>query len=213
MKTFTTILIAAFALVLTSCDHAERLGQQAAGRLQEAWHSDDTTALTQFVAYYASLDDSLSLLDTRRSVNKAFIQAGWKQSDTLGIASEIIANGEESAATRAEQLVDNLLGGDLNAQQACDRIGLAQTVASRLNQPQWTAKYCQAIDDAARNLPLDKQMALYAKACPPAELARQLTAERNAPNADTAMISKQIEALRRIYSAEQMTEFNNAYNR
>ena len=98
MKTFTTILIAAFALVLTGCDHAGRLGQQAADRLQEAWHSDDTTALTQFVAYYASLNDSLSLLDTRSSVNKAFIQAGWKQSDTLGIASEIIANGEESAA-------------------------------------------------------------------------------------------------------------------
>lgn len=212
-KSMFTLLMAAALLCAYACNRAEPAGRQAADNLQAAWQSADTAALTRFIAAYPSLADSLPALTTRDALNDAFVDAATQLNDTLGLAAAIIAHGNQAADEHAESLVDQLRHARLTAEQATARISLASLVAARVGNPQWAGQFCQAIDSLAKSLPVEEQMPLYAGACTPENLGQAMRADRNAPNADTTLINKQIQLLKNIYTPEQMSRFNNAYNR
>ena len=58
---------------------------------------------------------------------------------------------------------------------------------------------------------IDRQMAIYSAAATPTTLGLELKADREAPDADRDLIDRQVKALEKIYTPEQMQEFSNAF--
>ena len=86
-------------------------------------------------------------------------------------------------------------------------------VCGRLKKDDLAQAFGAQLDSEASSLPLEKQMKVYSSATTPEKLGAALKADSQAPNADQALINRQVEALKGIYSAQDYKKFIDSFKK
>ncbi len=212
MKIKHLLLLAVTLLLLTSCTDTTRRGTRLGDDFINTWRA--TGDLARVVAEHDAVVDSLTFGWQAGIVNNAFIErvesAG---NDTMSVAARAIALGTDAFAEHyASQLIETLLNDDnFTPEQAGAQLTLVYTALGRVGRADLAEVYHISLDRLTRELPFDKQMRVYARAATPAELGRQLAAERKLPGVDTTEINHRFDALQHIYDDAQMVACRAAY--
>ncbi len=205
-------------LVLTGCD--DRVAERAM-RLSESlaleWQRGDTEALATFKAKYDGHADSLSLPWSRGTLERLFIEnVEAHGNDTLTAAARAVAlEPDEFADFYAGQLLDSLRHSTtITPEQALSRMTVVGTGAGRVGAVASAEAYSLELDRRTRQLPVDEQMRVYARAAiTPEELGHALAEEYRMPGADTTLVRQRLEALRQIYDTARMARCEAEFNR
>lgn len=213
MKTVRVLLIAIVMVALCGCSDATRRGTRLGDNFIEQWHHNGD--LQQFTSAIAASGDSLSMDWQRASMRKAFVErVKGVGNDTMTIAAQALAlDRDVFAEAMASSLIEALLHDDaITPAQAGARLSLVYGVIARVGLPDRAEAYHAALERHTGELSLADQMRVYSRAATPAELGRQLAAERAIPGADTALVTRRIEVLASIYDKQQYDECVAAYN-
>lgn len=210
MKTLLRLtLMLGVVWCLNSCTEAGHKGSQAAKELTEVWGNQE--AMQQFATHYEHMRDSLWLPGSANAMNRAFIE-NLSTHDSMHMAALLIAlEAPEFANEQASKLVSELHAGILEASAATARLALIDGLALLLGRGDHATLLKETIDQKVEELPLDDQALVYSRAATPALIGMSLKQERGEPGADTAFIARQVQALKRVYTAEQWQEFIDNY--
>lgn len=219
MKRFlqTAAFLAAAMTALVACD--ERTDERAtwlSETLALEWRLGDNEALAAFQARYDSTADSLSMPWSRSAMAKRFVENIERQgNDTLTAAARAIAlSVNDFASHYASQLIDSLRhSATITPEQALERMTVIGTGAGRVGALASAEAYSLELDRRTRDLPVDEQMRVYARAAiTPDELGKALAEEYLMPQADTALTRARLDALRHIYDASSMAQCEASFN-
>ena len=210
MKHKQLLIMAAVGLLLTGCKEGPtRAGEALAREFYAAW--GDTAALKQVESRFHATADSLWMPGTTMYLLKAFVE-GTARNDSTRAVAQLMAYDRDDYA---ELQVYRLLGPSPDTQFKPDTarilLSLIDWSAQLMGKPDYAEAAKAHLDAEVSRMSLDRQMAIYAAAATPTTLAMELKADSEAPGADMALIERQIKALEKIYTPEQLQEFRAAY--
>lgn len=206
----TITLLAALALMLGSCtNNAEQTGQQLAQEFAQAWcNADSLLAVEQ---RYHQAEQALWLPGSTMRLRKAFVET-VSQTDSMRAIVYVMAYDQKQYANLYGFLIfEQLQQQSVTPDKARFMLELIDWSTHFLGKPGHAEAAKAKIDSEARRLKPDQQMALYARITSPTMLGLALKADREQPDADMALIDKQLQALQQIYTAEELHEFQAAY--
>lgn len=210
MKHKSLLIIAAMAIMLGGCKEAPtRAGEALAQEFYKAW--GDTAALKQVEAHFHAVEDSLWVPNTGMYLLKAFLESTARDDSTRAIAQLMAYDRDDYAELQAYRILGEPVGQHFSPDTARILLQLIDWSAAMMGKPDYADAAKQEIDREVQDLSFDKQMAIYAVAATPTTLGLELKADRESPEADMQLIDRQIKALEKIYTPEQMQEFRNAY--
>lgn len=210
MRRFTLALTTIAILSLVSCkDAPTRAGKQLAQEFFDAWC--DTAALLQVEQHYHIMDDSLWMPNSSMYLKRAFVETTGKNDSMRAVAQCIAYDIEHYANLQSFRVFEELAQRHITPEHASKLIELIDWSTAMMGKPDYAAAAKERIDKDARSLSVDQQMALYSHVASPTMLGLSLKSDRESPDADRDLISKQIAELEKIYSPEQMQEFRAAY--
>ena len=211
-------LAAVVMTALTACDdHVPERAMRLSESLADKWQRGDTEALATFKATYDGHVESLSLPWSRHTLEKLFIEnVEAHGNDTLTAAARAVAlEPADFADFYAGRLLDSLRhSATITPEQALSQMTVVGTGAGRVGAVASAEAYSLELDRRTRELPVDEQMRVYARAAiTPEELGRALAEEYRMPEADTALVRDRLDALREIYDAPRMARCEAEFNR
>ena len=210
MKTKFLFILAAMAIMLGACKEAPtRAGEALAQEFFNAW--GDTTALKQVEAHYHAVEDSLWVPNTGMYLLKAFLEGAARDDSTRAVAQLMAYDRDDYAELQAYRILGEPVGQHFNPDTARILLQLIDWSADMMGKPDYAEAAKVQIDREVQRLSVDKQMAVYAAAATPTTLGMELKADRESPEADISLIDRQVKALEKIYTPEQMQEFLAAY--
>ena len=179
-----------------------------------AWCAGDSVAVRATVAKMQQHCDSVEInliphfnREFSQHIQHLLADSSHCHRDAVIAADFATAGYNDVCLSTAERITSALLNGELTIEGAMNEVRATRAALTMLGQPQTIGQFHAALDLSARNLPLHKQMQLFSSVASPQALARALRADFNAPEADTALVRRQIGELRKIYSAEQFDTF------
>lgn len=205
MKIRCTILLVAIALVGLGCrdEKSWQAGHDAAEKFVAAWQGNSEQARVAAAIY----GDGAQAARGRADYDEAFLQAvSAHGNDTLTTAAQLLAlNSADLCEATAKPIVDGLLAGALQADDARHRVNLIHAVMEWLKRS--PAQWNQDIQGLVDNLPTGDQMKVYCAIASPSTLGAALRADQDRGQDVTA----QVAALKTIYTPEQMADFNKSF--
>ena len=205
MKTSRITLAALLLLVLaamTSCEQGKEKGVAMGAEFAKAWTGDDKVT--------AALDS----LTFKSAFADAFIAEAGKSDSTVALAARVLVkDGATVTGDLCSEIIDGLASGSITYTQANARVMQLFEVCGRLKKDDLAQAFGAQLDSEASSLPLEKQMKVYSSATTPEKLGAALKADSQAPNADQALINRQVEALKGIYSAQDYKKFIDSFKK
>lgn len=200
----------AVTLLLGSCSEGPtKAGLQLAQEFEAAW--GDTAALKQVEQHYKAVEDSLWMPNSGMYLKKAFLEATAKNDSMRAVAQLMAYDVDNYAELQAYRILGEPVKEKINADEARQLLALIEWSVELLGKPHFAEAAKQEIDRVVRDLSIDKQMRVYAAVASPTTLALELKADREAPEADLKLIDRQVKELEKIYTPQQMQEFNEAF--
>ena len=200
----------ALALLLGSCSEGPtQAGLQLAQEFEAAW--GDTVALKQVEQHYKAVEDSLWMPNSGMYLKKAFLEATAKNDSMRAVAQLMVYGVDDYAELQAFRTFGERVNEHFNVDSAKHLLTLIDWSGEFMRKPDYAAAAKKEIDRQVRELSVDKQMRVYAAVASPTTLALELKADREAPDADLKLIDRQVKELEKIYTPEQMQEFNEAF--
>ena len=212
MKRLPLILIG-LMLLLTACGGASKRGEAAGQAFMAAW--GDTAAMRQAVQRFNALrDDSLRWPWEVKAANRAFAGVLLADGrDSLFQASHVIVlTPTELAQLKVPPMVDLLRMREFDTDSAADYLSLIHWLCHTVGYDHHIEVFDSTIEATVDGFSLYEQMCVYAQSSRPAALGAALAHDASQPNADMADINARIGELRKIYTAEEFTTFETAYN-
>ncbi len=218
---FNSALIAALLLTfsLNGCKSelyktTDRFAQQFAS----AWCAGDSAQVRNIVAGFNAFCDSVQLHEIEYIHNEFRDQVKQLLADSASRLDAVIgaefatAGYDDICLSTAERITAGLLSGDLSTDDAMNEVNATRAALVMLGQPQTIRQFHAAIDLSARKLPLSEQMKLFSSVASPEALGRALRADLNAPQTDSALVTRQVNELRKIYSDQDFQLFLRNFN-
>ncbi len=205
-------LLALFALVvlLGSCSEGPtQAGMQLAQEFSNAW--GDTAALKQVEQHYKAVEDSLWMPNSGMYLKKAFLETTAKNDSMRAVAQLMVYDINDYAELQAYRIFGERVDEHFNADNARRLLALIDWSGDMMGKPDFAVAAKEEIDREVHDLSVDKQMRVYTAVASPTTLALELKADREAPDADLKLIEHQVKELEKIYTPQQMQEFNEAY--
>lgn len=205
-------LLALFALVvlLGSCSEGPtQAGMQLAQEFSNAW--GDTAALKQVEQHYKAVEDSLWMPNSGMYLKKAFLETTAKNDSMRAVAQLMVYDINDYAELQAYRIFGERVDEHFNADNARRLLALIDWSGVMMGKPDFAVAAKEEIDREVHELSVDKQMRVYTAVASPTTLALELKADREAPDADLKLIEHQVKELEKIYTPQQMQEFNEAY--
>ena len=213
MKTSRITLAALLLLVLaamTSCEQGKEKGVAMGAEFAKAWTGDDQALDQQVLKVTAALDS----LTFKSAFADAFIAEAGKSDSTVALAARVLVkDGATVTGDLCSEIIDGLASGSITYTQANARVMQLFEVCGRLKKDDLAQAFGAQLDSEASSLPLEKQMKVYSSATAPEKLGAALKADSQAPNADQALINRQVEALKGIYSAQDYKKFIDSFKK
>lgn len=206
------LLLALFALplLLGSCSEGPtQAGLKLAQEFSDAW--GDTAALKQVEQHYKAVEDSLWMPNSGMHLKKAFLETTAKNDSMRAVAQLMVYDVDDYAELQAFRIFGERIDEHFNADHARRLLALIDWSGDMMDKPDFAVAAKEEIDREVRDLSVDKQMRVYAAVASPTTLALELKADREAPNADLKLIERQVKELQKIYTPQQMQEFNQAF--
>jgi hypothetical protein len=204
--------LALFALVvlLGSCSEGPtQAGMQLAQEFSNAW--GDTAALKQVEQHYKAVEDSLWMPNSGMYLKKAFLETTAKNDSMRAVAQLMVYDINDYAELQAYRIFGERVDEHFNADNARRLLALIDWSGDMMGKPDFAVAAKEEIDREVHDLSVDKQMRVYTAVASPTTLALELKADREAPDADLKLIEHQVKELEKIYTPQQMQEFNEAY--
>ena len=205
-------LLALFALVvlLGSCSEGPtQAGMQLAQEFSNAW--GDTAALKQVEQHYKAVEDSLWMPNSGMYLKKAFLETTAKNDSMRAVAQLMVYDINDYAELQAYRIFGERVDEHFNADNARRLLALIDWSGVMMGKPDFAVAAKEEIDREVHDLSVDKQMRVYTAVASPTTLSLELKADREAPDADLKLIEHQVNELEKIYTPQQMQEFNEAY--
>lgn len=205
-------LLALFALVvlLGSCSEGPtQAGMQLAQEFSNAW--GDTAALKQVEQHYKAVEDSLWMPNSGMYLKKAFLETTAKNDSMRAVAQLMVYDINDYAELQAYRIFGERVDEHFNADNARRLLALIDWSGDMMGKPDFAVAAKEEIDREVHDLSVDKQMRVYTAVASPTTLALELKADREAPDADLKLIEHQVKELEKIYTPQQMQEFNEVY--
>ncbi len=203
------LLIATVACLACCSTESADKGRTMAAQFKQAWATDSTNIAEAARATKAALDSC----DNADAFATAFTESADNTGDPILMAAAhaTVLSGEEAARKEASLITEALLTGS-NGRETYQRLQAIYKGLGKVGRADLVTATNAALQAAVDDMPLDKQMQVYAAATTPSLLGAALCRERLKPGADTAAISRQAEALRNIYDDKQYRQFSINYN-
>lgn len=205
-----TLLLTAAIVCLACCstESADK-GRAMAAQFKQAWATDSTGIALAARAAKAALDSC----DNASAFATAFTEAADSTGDPsmMAAAHATVLTSEEAARKEASLITEALLSGS-NGRDTYQRLQAIYSGFRKVGRADLVVATNAALQNEVDDMPIDKQMQVYAAATTPSLLGAALCRERLKPGADTAAISRQAEALRSIYDDTQYRQFTINYN-
>jgi hypothetical protein len=174
----------------------------------KAWNGDNDS-LKMEVENINAVVDSLTF---KRPFVNAFIDEASKSDSTIALAAKVLLkNGDDVSSEMCTEIINGLADGTLNYTQANAKIMQFADVCTKLNKENLNKSFGKMLDEYAAALSIDKQMKVYSAATTPEKLGEAMKEDAKAPNADKALIKRQVEALKSIYNTEDYKKFIDSY--
>lgn len=204
-----TALLALCLVVLPGCGNASADGgSRMAERFRQAWTRQDSMR-----ALLPQLAAALDSADSRSDFTQAFV-AGVEAAgnDTMRLAAMAVTSSTgEFARTVASEVVQPLLDGKSSAVQASRQLSTAGCALAAVGLQRYEAAIGTAVQAMVDGMDVADQMRVYAAASTPGLLGAAMAREHRGKGADTAALSRRVDALRDIYTPAQMREFEQNY--
>ena len=201
----------ALALLLGSCSEGPtQAGKQLAQEFFAAW--GDTTALKQVEQHYKAVEDSLWIPNSGMYLKKAFLETTARNDSMRAVAQLMVYDIDNYAELQAFRIFGQRVDEHFNVDSAKHFLTLIDWSGEFMRKPDFAAAAKEEVDRQVRELSVDKQMRIYAAVATPTMLGLELKADRKAPNADLKFIDRQVKELEKIYTPQQMQEFNKAFS-
>ncbi|MBR5728360.1 MAG: hypothetical protein IKX39_06920 [Muribaculaceae bacterium] len=201
----------ALALLLGSCSEGPtQAGKQLAQEFFAAW--GDTVALKQVEQHYKAVEDSLWMPNSGMYLKKAFLETTAKNDSMRAVAQLMVYDIDNYAELQAFRIFGQRVDEHFNVDSAKHFLTLIDWSGEFMRKPDFAAAAKEEVDRQVRELSVDKQMRIYAAVATPTMLGLELKADREAPNADLELIDRQVKELEKIYTPQQMQEFNKAFS-
>lgn len=205
------IALFALALLLGSCSEGPtQAGKQLAQEFFAAW--GDTVALKQVEQHYKAVEDSLWMPNSGMYLKKAFLETTAKNDSMRAVAQLMVYDIDNYAELQAFRIFGQRVDEHFNVDSAKHFLTLIDWSGEFMRKPDFAAAAKEEVDRQVRELSVDKQMRIYAAVATPTMLGLELKADREAPNADLELIDRQVKELEKIYTPQQMQEFNKAFS-
>ncbi len=206
------ILMLAMMLLLTACSEATKRGDALGREFMKAW--GDTVAMRQVVQRFNALrDDSLTWPWEIKAANRAFTEpllADGRDS-LFQAANVIVLSPTELAQRKCQTMIEVLMRQEDEPDSAADHLSLIHWLCYTFGYDRHVEVFDSTLQATVDKLSLHEQMRVYAQASRPAALGAALADDANKPDADMADINARIAELRGIYSPEDFTTFEKAY--
>lgn len=201
----------ALALLLGSCSEGPtQAGKQLAQEFFAAW--GDTTALKQVEQHYKAVEDSLWIPNSGMYLKKAFLETTARNDSMRAVAQLMVYDIDNYAELQAFRIFGQRVDEHFNVDSAKHFLTLIDWSGEFMRKPDFAAAAKEEVDRQVHELSVDKQMRIYAAVATPTMLGLELKADRKAPNADLKLIDRQVKELEKIYTPQQMQEFNKAFS-
>lgn len=220
-KSFNLAILAALLLTasLTGCkSEIYKTADRFARQFTTAWCAGDSAQVRSIVAGFNAFCDSVQLDEIdfvhnefRDQVKQILGDSASRRDAVIG-AEFATARYDDICLSTADRITAGLLSGDLSIDAAMNEVNATRAALVMLGQPQTIRQFHAATDLSARKLPLDKQMRLFSSVASPEALGRALRADLNAPQADSALVTRQVNELRKIYSDQDYQLFLRNFN-
>ena len=202
------IVLIAVVASLSSCTESKEKGIAMAKDFVKAWNMSSDSLNNQIDDIYDALDS----ITFKKPFVDAFIGEASKADSTIALAAKLLLKDEAAVSNElSDEIINGLADGTLNYKQANEKVIHFAEVCTKLGKDDVNKVFGELLDNAAAGLSLEKQMKVYSSATTPEKLGRALKEDAQAPNANKAMINKQVKALKSIYNAEDYKKFIDAY--
>lgn len=200
-------------LLLTACGGSGKRGEAAGQRFLTAW--GDTAAMHQVVNDFNALRrDSLRWPWEVKAANRGFASVLIADGrDSLFQASHVIVlSPVELAQLKVPPMLDLLRIREFDTDSAADYLSLIHWLCYTVGYDRHVEVFDSTMEATVEGYSLYEQMCVYAQSSRPAALGAALANDANQPGADMADIKARIGELRNIYSPEEFSTFETAYN-
>ena len=206
------LLIIGLMLLLTACEGAGKRGEAAGREFIASW--GDTAAMRQVVQRFNALrDDSLGWPWQVKAANRAF--AGVLLADgrdsLYQAAHVIVLSPRELAQLKVPPMVELLMKREFDTDSAADYLSLIHWLCYTVGYDRHAEVFDSTMQAIVDGFSIREQMCVYAQLARPAALGSALAYDANQPDADMNDINARINELRTIYSKEDFSTFEAAY--
>lgn len=183
-------------------------GHTMAHEFRQAW-PDSTRIAAQVAAVKIAIDTT----ENRDAFARAFVATVDSTADPamMAAAHATVLSAADATAADASQVIATLQSG-ATGPKAYSQLQAVYRAYRMVGQEQLSEQLNETLDSQVAQMPVDRQMQVYAAATSPSLLGAAMCRERMKPGADTALISRQAEALRNIYDEAQYRKFAINYN-
>jgi|GEM_PF-1019225 len=211
------LVVAACAAVMLlatgACDDARRQGDAAGRQLLSVW--GDTAAMHRAGDTFRAQRDSLPWQWQRNACNRAFAAVlNATGRDSVRQAMYMLTfSPQEFAQFKVKNMLDSIYTGKFVGDSVIDYFHLLHGLGEMFGCSRSVAMMDSAVDARVKMMSVNDQMRIYAYASHPPMLALALAKEAAAPDADTILMRRRLEALKQVYTPEEYATFTEEFNR